>query len=162
MLSMTDILIGGARLINSFIREEHRLQGHDLTGEASRSLDYKISQTARQFILEGTAVSYMKIVDQGLEPDQIKSSMIPKLETYFVLRGLPPGEAKNAALATYFAWKKEGMSTQASKRYSQTGARQNFIESAFIGHEPEIDSYFINAFDFNVEEEYRKTKSETI
>jgi hypothetical protein len=69
-------------------------------------------------------------------------------------------QAAGAAAATIKKWQQEGMSTQASKRFSSTGARQNMVESTFA--KSEIDEYMNSALDYGVDEKYHETKSETI
>lgn len=149
-----------AVLINNLIRREHTAQGHYLTGELENSLDYKTKRLGNVATLEGYAIWYAKTLNEGLQPSQISMKMLPGLVSYFVLRGLNPVEAKRAAGATINKWKQEGMSTQASRRFSQTGGRQHFIEAAFT--HPEIDDTMSTLLDFAVEEKMNKVKSETI
>jgi len=88
--------------------------------------------------------------------------MLPGLIKYFSLRGYNAEEAKRIAALTIKKWFNEGMSTQASKKYSKTGSRHHFIEAAFVGNDSNIDSYMLSNFDHAVEEEYLKTKSEIV
>lgn len=158
MTTLKDILQGGSRYINQLIRKEHTAQGHYLTGQSENSLDADIHGNE----MDGLMVYYARFVNEGVPAASASYKQVPFLIKYFLQRGLGAKEAKAAAFATVTVWKKEGMSTQASKRFSQTGARQNFVEAAFAGHNAEIDEYFGNSFDHAVEETYRKEKSETI
>ena len=144
------------RVITQLIVKEFHAQGHTLTGTAEQSLNFKLLKNTMQ----GFAVDYMMKVNEGIEPGDISAKMIPGLIRYFILRGYQQADAQRFALATFNKWKTEGMSTQASKRFSSTGGRHHFLEAAFLS--PEIDNYMSITFDFAVDEEYHKTKSETI
>lgn len=141
-MTLEDIYFGAGNLINGLIRKEHSAQGHYLTSELENSLEFEI----RNQSLIGSAVYYAVTLNEGLRPDQISPKMFPGLINYFVLRGLSLEEAKKAAGATFNKWKNEGMSTQASKRFSSTGGRQHFIEAAMLN--PAIDEYMSNTLDF--------------
>lgn len=147
---------GAANLIHQLIRKEHTAQGHHLTGNFENSLEARVGKT----ILTGHGASYGMLVNEGVESSKISFKMLPGLIRYFLLRGFPENEAKRIARATVLKQMQEGMSTQASKRFSTTGARHHFVEAAFL--DPAIDQYMTSSFDFAVNEEYSKTKSETI
>lgn len=161
-MTIIDIHIGAERIITELIRTEHTAQGHYLTGAFENSLSAKTVRFAGAYSLQGLGFKYGLTVNEGLKPNQIKNSMLPGLVRYFILRGLPKQEAERAAMGTLVKWKKEGMSTESSKSFSSTGERQHFIERAFEKGETKIDSYFNSSFDYVVEEQYRKTKSEII
>ncbi len=162
MITINDIYFGAQRLINEAIRTEHSAQGHNLTNTLENSLNGKVTKNGRHDILSGFAVKYAKTLNDGIKPEDIKSNVIPGLIKYFILRGVGAKEAERAAVATYIKWKKEGMSTEASKRFSSTGERQHFIERAFEKKEIALDEYMLNTLDFSINEHYSKTKSETI
>lgn len=147
---------GAAKLIHQLIRKEHSDQGHHLTGAFEDSLEGRVSVN----FLRGYALSYGAIINEGVPAAQITFKNLPGLLRYFKLRGLPDNEIPRAARATIIKQMREGMSTQASKRFSRTGGRQHFIEAAFLY--PDLDQYMSVSFDFAVDEEYSKTKSETI
>lgn len=161
-MTVKDIYTGAERLINLFIKKEIALQGHTLTGTMEDSLDGKYSKSGAADLMEGFAVDYTKYVNDGVPAASASMKQFPYLVNYFKLRGLGDKEAKGAAAATIKTWMREGMSTQASKRFSQTGARQNFIDSAFMGSNGQLDEYMTNSFDFAVDELYHKEKSETV
>lgn len=155
-MQLVDIYFGARRLINELLITEFRLQGHSHTGAWERSLDGEIKGNT----LIGKALDYGKILNEGIEPEKISDRMLPGLFRYFQQKGLGITEATKAARFTLNKWKEEGMSTQASKRFSETGARQHFIEATFLN--PEIDQFMTNLFDFAIDEKYNKVKSETI
>lgn len=154
------IYIGAERFINQLIIDEFHAQGHTLTGEFEKSLSGKTDKTKYTATHTVKGLKYGMIVNEGLQPSQIKDSMLPGLVNYFLLRGFSQKEAPGLALATLRKWKQEGMSTQASKRFSSTGGRQHFIEAAFLN--PAIDDYMLNTIDFGIDQEFLKTKNETI
>lgn len=113
-------------------------------------------------LMEGFAVYYTNYVDQGVPAKSASMAQFPFLVKYFQQRGLTEEEAKPAAAATIRTWMKQGMSTLASRKFSKTGARQRFIESAFTGNSSKIDEYMTGSFDFSIDEQFAKEKSETI
>lgn len=162
MTTIQDIYLGAERLINLIIRTEVVDQGHHLTGALEDSLSSKYKRKGKEEIMQGFAVYYTQFVNDGFGPGSASFKQVPFLIEYFKKRGLSDDEAKGAAFATVKTWMKEGMPTQASKRFSKTGSRTNMIENAITGNEAKIDEYMTNAFDFAIEEKFQQTKSETV
>lgn len=168
-MNIEDIYQGAERLINQILRDEMVAQGHHLTGAMEDSLSSDIYQKSKAHIMEGFSVYYAKFVNEGFPAESASFKQVPFLIEYFIKRGFPVASsnkqtatATTMAFATVRKWMKEGMPTQASKRFSSTGSRTNMIENAFEGHGAEIDGYLLNGFDFVVEERFQKEKSETI
>ena len=160
MLQIEDIYLGASRLINKLILDEFRAQGHSLTGAFEESLEGKTTKTRYTATLTGYGLSYGMVVNKGYTPSQISDKMFPGLVEYFVKRGLNITQAKRAAGATIAKWKNEGMSTQASKRFSSTGGRQHFIEAAML--DTSIDQYMTDTLDFGIDQKFSLVKNETI
>lgn len=155
-MPLVDIYGRGGLVITEALRHEWYLQGHQLTGRTDHTLDFEISGKS----LVGKGPDYAKIVNEGLQPSQINPKMYGGLVRYFKLRGLPDNEAMKAAHYTMLKWQKEGMSTEASSRFSKTGQRQHFIETVI--NDPKIEAFFSTSFDQDIEKKYRETKNETI
>lgn len=162
MTTIADIYKEATKVINGFLRQEIIAQGHHLTGALEESLDGEITSTKNTETLEGFAVYYSQFVEEGVPAASASFKQFPFLVKYFLQRGLAEKEAKGAAAATIRVWMKQGMSTEASKRFSDTGSRQHAIENAFIGNEDKIDEFVLNGIDFVVEERFQLEKSETI
>lgn len=169
MTTIADIYEGAERLINEFIRKEMVDQGHHLTGAMEDSLDAEIFKKKKAEVMEGFAVYYSRFVNDGFPAKSANFQQVPFLIEYFQKRGYPLASsdttkptAVQLAFATVKKWMQEGMPTEASKRFSSTGSRKNMIENAFAGNERRLDDYMNDSFDFVVEEQYRKEKSETI
>ena len=168
MTTVKDIYAGAERLINQIIQQEMRDQGHTLTGTMESSLTTNNKSDSKSDTLEGFAIQYTQYVNDGVPAESASMKQFPFLVNYFKLRGYPEESsdgsvtAKELAAATIHKWMKEGMSTAASKRFSKTGSRQNFVQNAFAGSENILDEYMSNSFDFAVNELYLKEKSETI
>lgn len=169
MTTIADIYKGAERFLNEIIRKEMVAQGHHLTGAMEDSLDAEIKKSGKSDTMEGYAVEYTKFVNEGVPAESASMKQFPFLVKYFVLRGYPEYSsnsstltARSLAAMTIKKWMKEGMSTQASKRFSSTGSRQNMIENAFVGSEDKMDEYMGNSFDFLINEEYKKEKSEVV
>lgn len=161
-MTIADILKQAEPLINQILRKELGDQGHYLTGALDQSLEARVSKKPNQDIMEGFAAHYTQWVNNGFPASSASFKQLPFVISYFEKRGLSGKEAVGAAYATIKTWMKEGMPTQASKRFSSTGSRTSAIENAFTGHQTEIDEFIGNSIDFVVEEEFQKEKSETI
>lgn len=162
MLTIEEIYHGAENLINQLLIKESSAQGHYLTGAMERSFTAEISRAGKAEVMQGFAVDYTKYVNEGVPAASASMKQFPFVYKYFLARGLADKEARGAAAATIKKWMKEGMSTQASKRFSETGSRHHMVESAFVGGQTIIDEYFNNTFDLSMEEEFQITKSETI
>lgn len=153
-MTLASIYRGAGQIFARLLREELTIQGHRLTG----ALEQSISVKQQGNILAIFALSYAEQLDQGIKPEQISFKMIPGLINFFKLRGFDDIRAKRAAVNTIKVWMKEGMSTQASKRFSQSGKRQGFIDETQL----KLDQYLSSAFDKAVDDQFNSTKSETI
>lgn len=162
MTTITDIYNAAEAFINQFLRKEMVAQGHHLTGAMEDSLDSQASKKGKADIMEGFAILYTQFVNDGVPASSASFKQFPFLVEYFRQKGFGEREAKGAAAATIRTWMKEGMPTQASKRFSSTGSRTNMIEAAFTANEHKVDEYMANSFDFAVNEMFHKEKSETI
>ncbi|MFB6453723.1 hypothetical protein ACE38W_00505 [Chitinophaga sp. Hz27] len=170
-MNLIEIQRGGQQIIEAAIKAESRSQGHYLTGSMEASLSGTIENTGNEKILTGTANGYTIYVNGGVPAKKIPyapgsgaktSQYITGLMNYWRLRGLSEEEAKRAAFATANVHKKQGMPTAASTDYSSTGERTKMIERAFEKKQTELDNWMTNGFDQIVEEEFQKTKSETV
>lgn len=165
MTTIADIYKGAEPFLNSIIKNEMIAQGHHLTGAMEDSLDSDVKKTGKADIMEGVSVYYTQWVNDGFPASSASWKQFPFLVEYFKARGVTgenDRDAKGAAAATIQKWMKEGMPTQASKAHSSTGSRTHLVENAFAGNESKIDEYFLNGFDFVVEEKFKKEKSEKI
>jgi hypothetical protein len=113
--------------------QEFAAQGHHLTGAAEDSVTFKDKITNQKINIEVWANYYVKFVDKGVRPDEIKSPYAPPriegLTRFWKLRkGLSDKEAKSAAYATATKHAQEGMPTSGSFRYSKTGKRTGFTQ----------------------------------
>lgn len=162
MTTVKEIYQGAERLINEILRKESFEQGHYLTGALEDSFKTEVSKKSNEDVMEGFAVYYTQFVNDGVPASSVSWKQLPFLINYFRQRGLGEKEAKSAAAATIKVWMKEGMPTQASKRFSKTGSRTAMIESAFVGAQSRIDEYMSAGFDFAVDAKFSQEKSETI
>jgi len=157
MLTERDILLDGAKFLNDEIKKAFEEQGHYLTGMWEKSLSNTSYTTGE---IEGWAKAYGAIVDAGVAPGRIPfggegdfigsggvgisgsgenetfhpvSAYIQGLYNFWKLRkpGISDKEALSLAFATAKVQKKEGMSTQGSRAFSQSGERQQFLQVAF-------------------------------
>lgn len=161
MNALNDILIEMGEKANAGIIDEFSKQGHELTGEWGESLIYGV--TGDEVI--GVARTYGAIVDTGVSPDRIpynpgtrtgnkESKYISGLANFWKLRkpGISDKEALSLAFATAAVQKREGMSTIASREFSQTQRRQQFVNDAFEIMNTELESIFNIGTDSVVED----------
>lgn len=156
------------KILDSGFVKEIKAQGHSLSGALEASINGRVENTEAT----GTIVDYGNILNAGTSSSRIPfsgisgrggtSKYIQGLIAFFKLRGLGDKEAKSAAFATAQVQRKEGMSTQASSRFSKTGKRQNFIEVSFEKSEPIIDKIISDGMDEIFNQQFNKQKSEVI
>lgn len=135
---MTTTAIAIADRITQLIIKEWEAQGHNLTGEFIRQIDYDIKQdgdSVRLLIYDNTERGYGKILDDGVQADRIKypyaRARIEGLTNYGKLRlGLQDKQARSFAFAVATKHAREGMPLPSSSRFSRTGKRTKFVEDA--------------------------------
>lgn len=145
-MTESQILLEAATVINDEIRTSFDRQGHSLTGEWEKSIYAEASGDE----VVGLAKTYGLIVDYGTTAARIPydgnsgnggtSKYIQGLFNYVKLRhpGFTDKEALSVAFAIAKTQKKEGMSTFASRDYSETKQRQKFIEEAIVNTETKV------------------------
>lgn len=166
-----EVMKGGAKIMDDGIREESRAQGHYLTGAMENSLSHIAGRLGPFRILTGTAVEYTRFVNNGVAAGRIpfkqgsgagKSAYIEGLRQFFILKGLSDKEALSAAFATAKTHQKEGMPSRRSYAHSSTGQRTGMIEAAMTKKEQQLDAYMSDGFDNLIEQQFQKSKSETV
>lgn len=164
-MTIKEIYQGAQRLIDQIIRKESSAQGHFLTGALEDSLDSSVAKEGKADVMQGLALYYAQFVNEGVPASSVSWKQFPFLVEYFKKRGVTGDDdrdAKAAAAATIRVWMRDGMPTQASKRFSSTGSRVQMIENSIAGNGSKIDGYMGDAFDFHVEEEFQNEKNETV
>lgn len=129
--------------IKQLLIDEWVKQGHRLTGAFEAGLEYEITtqgDDSRITFYDTTERGYGKIINDGVTADRIPfypgsgnktSKYIQGLVNYAKLRmGASDKDAVSIAFAIAYKHKKEGMPTEASKRFSSTGKRVNFVGDA--------------------------------
>ena len=134
-MTETDILKDAAIYLEKHIIAGWVAQGHHMTGAWEDSI---VSNMVGGNEIEGNAKSYGAIVNFGVTPAKIPyggqptgaitSKYIQGLYNYFKSKGKSDKDALSFAFATAKVQKKQGMSTEASRLYSSTGERQNFLQ----------------------------------
>ncbi len=133
-------------------QDELRQQGHVLTGKLINSMSFRVDEFSNQIVGVIEFEDYGRFVDTGVSASRIPfsgrsgkggtSKYIEGLIRFFKLRGLSGREAKQAAFATAMKHKREGMPTNASRRFSQNGDRKGFINKRLEKAEPRILAQF--------------------
>jgi hypothetical protein len=128
-----------AQRIIDLIGEEWVKQGHELTGAFRKGMSFEIEGETIN-IYDNTDRGYGKILEQGVPSERIPfsprsgartSKYIQGLARYAQARmGADDKTALSIAFAIAYNHKKEGMPTEASKRFSSTGRRVGFVEDS--------------------------------
>lgn len=140
---------------------EWRKQGHELSGDAVRNMSTVNVPFQNGVRIEGYVPDYMAYLNAGIPANRIPytpnsgkpySKYIEGLKEYAKKRmGKSDKEALSVAFAIASKHKREGMPTRSSARFSQTGKRTGFIETALDAKAPEIEEEIRDS----IEEEVR-------
>lgn len=127
---------------------EWKAQGHNLTGKAIREMETRIVEKGNDTIIEGYVIDYMATINSGVNASRIpytrgsgarSSQYISGLIDYVKKRmGKSDKAAQKIAFAIASRHKREGMPTKSSRRFSKTGKRTGFIETALEDIEPKL------------------------
>jgi hypothetical protein len=132
------------------VKLELAAQGHKLTGALIDSVTYQVKQTATGALIEGLLLDYGIPVNTGVPAANIpysgsrrgggkSSKYISGLKLFAKLRfRVNEREATRIAFAIANKHKKEGMPTQASKRFSSTGKRTGAIQDGLSNVDDKI------------------------
>ena len=135
------------RSIVEDVQHELRMQGHYLTGNTEKSFENREERVNGVLILSADASAIAGILETGVPSSRIPfdssqrtgaktSKYIQGLKGYAMLRfGVGEAEALSIAFAIAKKHEKEGMPTEGSIKYSQTGSRINAAETAFENNE---------------------------
>lgn len=133
---------------------EWRKQGHELSGSAVRNMNTVKVFDAAYIRIEGWVPDYMAYLNAGITKERIPytpnsgkpfSKYIHGLKEYAKKRmGASDKDALGIAFAIASKHKREGMPTRASARFSQTGRRTGFIETAIEAKRAEIEAEIRN------------------
>ena len=138
-------LIKIGKRINQALIKRFSEQGHHLTGGWENYLQLKQSGN----VLTCTGAPYTKYLDRGVTADRIPfnpgsgakaSKYISALAQYAKIRNIADNdkEAISIAFAIARKHKQEGMPTRASRRFSSTGKRTEFLTDVLKEIAPEI------------------------
>jgi hypothetical protein len=143
-MELAEVLRNMGDIADKEILAEWEAQGHPLTGTWEDSLRSEVDGDSATAM----ALTYGVVVNEGVTPENIPDQgtaefnrYIADLAEYFKLRmvGISNTQAARLAFLTWRKHKQEGMSTAASRRFSQTGERQHFIEAAMDRAQPLLD-----------------------
>ncbi len=131
-----------ANFIIKEARQELEIQGHNNTGELSKSLASEIILLGNDLEVEISAFLYGVFVDQGVRKERFKGGRlyIEVIKEWIVQKGLANSEkeVKNFAFAIRAKHQKEGIPTLASSSHSQNGKRLGWFTDTFKSIEPQI------------------------
>lgn len=148
-------------LAMTVVANEWKAQGHNLTGSAIKQMETMVKFQINTLIIEGLIPDYMAYNNSGVNAERIPyypgsgnktSKYIDGLMRYAKQRfGASDKESKSIAFAIASKHKKEGMPTKASAKYSSTGKRTGFIETALDKNSQKFIELIENAIKYSVE-----------
>ena len=148
-------------LAMTVVANEWKAQGHNLTGSAIKQMETMVQFQINTLIVEGLIPDYMAINNKGVLATKIpyypgsgrkESEYIKGLMRYAKQRfGASDKESKSIAFAIASKHKKEGMPTIKSQKYSKTGKRTGFIETALDKNSQKFIEIIENAIKYSVE-----------
>ena len=148
-------------LAMTVVANEWKAQGHNLTGSAIKHMETMVQFQINTLIVEGLIPDYMAINNKGVLATKIpyypgsgrkESEYIKGLMRYAKQRfGASDKESKSIAFAIASKHKKEGMPTIKSQKYSKTGKRTGFIETALDKNSQKFIELIENAIKYSVE-----------
>lgn len=148
-------------LAMTVVANEWKAQGHNLTGSAIKQMETIVKFQINTLIIEGLIPDYMAINNSGVMAERIPyypgsgnktSKYINGLMRYAKQKfGASDKESKSIAFAIASKHKKEGMPTKASAKYSSTGKRTGFIETALDKNSQKFIELIENAIKYSVE-----------
>lgn len=148
-------------LAMTVVANEWKAQGHNLTGSAIKQMETMVKFQINTLIIEGLIPDYMAINNKGVLATKIpyypgsgrkESEYIKGLMRYAKQRfGASDKESKSIAFAIASKHKKEGMPTIKSHKYSKTGTRTGFIETALDKNSQKFIEIIENAIKYSVE-----------
>jgi len=153
--------------IKSFITEilekEWTEQGHSMNSGKISSLEILIDESGEGAVIDVYGNKYLAYINQGTDSSKIPfspgsgkktSKYIQGLQNYAKKRfGLDEKESLRAAFAIAYTQKREGMPTNNSYSFSNTGYRKDFIGQAFENNKNDFDFKLIETFSDMVKHE---------
>lgn len=128
------------KIVTQAVKESFALQGHKLTGELERSIEYKVNQKRDAINIDFYLYDYGMIQNYGVTASRIPfnpgsgaktSKYIDGLKNFAKLRfGVDDKKAKSIAFAIAYKHKQQGMPTRGSYAYSKNGKRTGAIFDA--------------------------------
>ena len=124
-------------------------QGHSLTKKFERTIERKVVESTGKTVLEFYVQDYAVVQNKGVAASRIPYTKGSGRKTSKYIDGLikyalqrmtnSRQEAERIAFAIASKHKREGMQTNASKRFSSTGKRKGFIGDGLKKVENKID-----------------------
>jgi hypothetical protein len=147
------------------LKKELRDQGHYLTGALERSISSKHISAGGKTVIEGQALDYAEDLFEGIRPEHINPNdpaYIKGLTEYAQKRfGKSGKSAIKAAVAIARKHSQEGMPTQNSYNYSNTGERLFADVEAFNKNEDVYDQLLETGVSKEIDQFIDKTFDQT-
>lgn len=147
MTEFDKILIGnfnkGLNYLLQLDKERLIEQGHVATGRLKDSLRVEVKFDGRTLVGEFKAMDYGRYVDSGVPASRIRYPIDAIKDWIKVIEPSMNGKERNSfAWAIWAKHKKEGMPTNASRRFSKSGKRTDWIKDGTKIAEDKFDELF--------------------
>jgi len=146
--------------VKDLMIDQWEMQGHVMpNSKFIEQLEYEITEEEGTIFIRWYGVHYAKHINRGVAANDIpysrgsgrkKSDYIKGLVKYVERRmGIGGKEGLSIAFAIANKHKQEGMPTEKSKKYSQTGKRTGWLDEAIDAGAEELDRIITrHAFDY--------------
>ena len=140
--------IGGWLIVR--LGQELTEQGHNLSGELIKSLEYQVRENAKGITISFLSSEYGEYVNRGVAADRVPfgggrggtSKYIQGLIRFVERRmNLKGKEATSVAFAIARSHKREGMPTRGSYQYSRNGRRTGWVDTILTDDEQKIKDF---------------------
>jgi len=158
-MTIEELLHKADTVIAEELRTELRRQGHYNTGKLDQSIEGKVTNGNH---LEGFASYYAAILQTGYGRERASMRQFPFVKNYFLSKGYDDATASRIAAMTINAWRRDGVPTNASAVYSETGIRTLFVTIVRRAISGKLNALVTNGVDKIVNQKFHETKSETI
>jgi hypothetical protein len=147
--------------VNS-IRNQIALQGHNLTGKLSASVEYQVREIPDGVIIQWLLLEYGLPLNSGVFPQNIPFGKPTGAKVSKYIQGLKQfakqrfkvndKQALSIAFAIAHKQIKEGMPTFNSFRFSKTRERTKFVQDAIKDTSKEVEKYLSQLIDTKLNE----------
>ena len=140
---LTKNMATAAPMIDRWVKEELRDQGHYASGSAEDSIEWDVKQDDGILYLTFYGEDYLLDLDEHIPPSEIDYQPEELIDwVLIVMPDLSLEQADTVAYRIYMAHLIEGMPTSGAYAYTENGRRTGWIQASVIDRENEVEAAF--------------------